>query len=534
MATVYRVKITAIDPHFAPSVERLDIQYSVLPDGLTASEAKLEVFRKGNPGSAIYSDETITKSGIDIAYEQNGTNGWDGKDGNGKWITPVDSEYTVKITASMVDGYGPASDTETTQVLVHSLAFNCDSAARIIMNDPNNKEEIAVTVKLKKKDGSGAVTAVPVNVRFSFFSPEMPDTAKDDSYEYNPGQFLGKRNDPNAVYWAGHASSDSQSDDSYKLECKAQTVTTAGDNQGKAYIWFKPSGVGGDEFQIWARVMGSEQSLISKKSGVLTVWRRIEFDYIYQMDGLTHVADHVGGVQNRFDPAFVEFVAGSANPIPPGKSVKYIGLWKNDGDHQLDWQEIQTRKAEEIPTQEELDAAGDPQHPQHAAAHEAIKMKAQAWADRIGASFDDAMHQWRTNSGLPNHSVIAINYMHPKYSEEAGEWQTQEEWPDWVMITVPHFPHQQAQPDEFWTNAGGIALNGTHAVVPKDTSSVISAIAHEAAHISWFGPPKGFHRAKFGLHDHSIQAGLMHPEGTQPLFSTNEKKILRGIKVGGN
>jgi hypothetical protein len=52
-------------------------------------------------------------------------------------------------------------------------------------------------------------------------------------------------------------------------------------------------------------------------------------------------------------------------------------------------------------------------------------------------------------------------------------------------------------------------------------------IAHEVGHAT----KSFFERQDFGADkDHSDAPGLMDPYGSQPAFTGNEKKILRGIK----
>ena len=62
-------RIDGVDANFAPSVERLDIRYTILPPG--AHSAKLEIFMEGSV-SPVFADEWTTAGGSNIAYVQDG------------------------------------------------------------------------------------------------------------------------------------------------------------------------------------------------------------------------------------------------------------------------------------------------------------------------------------------------------------------------------------------------------------------------------------------------------------------------------
>lgn len=547
------VEITMIDAQFAPSVERLNLKYTIKPDGVTATAAKLEVFKKGDTTTPIYSDNTIPKTGADVVYKQGATEGWNGKTAADKWISPVDSDFTVKITVSKnADFSDPKIDSKPTKVLIESLAFNLAAAKKVIMNDLATQEEIVVTVKLKKKDGTGAVTEVPLDVNFSFSDPGAANTAKADSYEYEAGKFLGKKDDAAAIHWADHADADSESSDMYKLVCKATLITAAGANQGKTKVYFKPSGVGGDDFKLKGVVKHTDGTdLKAEESAVLTVWRQVKFDKIYEMDGETHVSTNAAEakIQPYFDPPFVDYDAGAVNAIPAAKSVKYIGLWKNAAPYQLDWATISAKKAgvaytlkygphkdavvaTEIPTATELADANGAAGAARDAARIAITQKAQAWVERIDTAFLASLGEWKANGGIANNSLVGIKYYHPKYSSGGGDSATAE-WDAWVTVTTYFGNYAGRDPDGIWPvgggDFGGLSQGDGVITIPKGLAAagVENSVAHEAGHAT----KSAFKREDFGATlDHSAAAGLMDVNGTQNAFTAREQKVLRGIK----
>lgn len=559
---VYGVRIDFVDANFAPSVERLTIKYSILPEGFSVDRAWLEISRSASKETLIFSDATIARSGTQVDYVQDGAAGWDGKGSDGKWVSPLESGYFIQVKASMEDGRGTTADASDTAVEIHSLTFNKPEDAkpeelRVIMNDPNHAEEIAVTVKMKEKGGEGVVTEVPIDVEYSFSDPGDANTPIGDSYEYATGKFLGKAGDPGATYWADHPKSDSESDDQYKLTCRATTIVAKGEDQGKAYINFKPSGVGGDDFQLDATVKHEDGTVLKEaKSGVLTVWRRVRYDNIYEMEGEDHVSTIAKKefIQPFFKDAFVEVEFGPVKRIPAEKSVKFIGLWKNDGDHQQSWDEIRRWKGAEIPSAEELNAPEhpDPEDTAGVAAHNGIKGKAQAWVTRIDAACRASWDEWR-NKEIGQNALVGIKYYHPKYSKADNEgitWPNPPDWPDpgwphWVRVTTFDGRYHNQVPDLLWVEGAnasiwGLEMGNGVATISKETPAlnIRTTIAHEVAHSCRPGQvdhrllENRFYRTWFGAvgNDHSPQDGLMHPQANKPFFSDRELDILRGRK----
>ncbi len=547
---VYGVRIDYVDANFAPSVERLTIKYSILPEGFSVDRAWLEISRSASKETLIFSDATIARSGTEVDYVQDGAAGWDGKGSDGKWVSPLESGYFIQVKVSMEDGRGTTADASDTAVEIHSLTFNKPEDAkpeelRVIMNDPNHAEEIAVTVKVKEKGGGGVVTEVPIDVDYSFSDPGEANTPQGDSYEYATGKFLGKAGDAGATYWADHLKSASESDDHYKLTCRATTIVAKGEDQGKAYINFKPSGVGGDDFQLEASVKHEDGTVLkAARSGVLTVWRRVLYDNVYEMEGEDHVSTIAKKtfIQPFFNDAFVQVEFGPVKRIPAEKSVKFIGLWKNDGDHQQSWDEIKQRQDAEIPSEEEENAPEDPdpEDPASVAAHNGIKRKAQAWVTRIDDARRASWTAWR-DTEIGKDALVGIKYYHPKYSQADGEWFTGLTWPHWVRVTTFHGQYPNRVPDSLWTKVDntvflGLEMGNGVATISKETPAlrVRRTIAHEVAHSTRPGQVDNaalknrFHRASFGVDDHSPEGGLMNSESNHQIFSDRELDILRG------
>ncbi len=557
MLTVTDVRIGSADANFAPGAEEAELTCSMRPAGVTVDYAKMEVFKKGDAVNPVFRDEGIPRTGTDVTLR------WDGRanlgDDNGRLMGPEDSPYTVAVYVGH-DQMSNCRDTRTTEVRVESLEFmkvettkdgqplELDLAKdqRVYMNDPDNKVPVSVLVSLMKKDGSGTRTEVPVHVGLSFADPNNDNTPKGESFQYqsNPPKFLGKKGDPDAIHWEDHPDAHSDSADGYRLLCRGRTITDpTNPHMGRTWVWFKPSGVGGDDFRLTAEVRHSDGStLISESGGVLTVWRSVTFDNIYEMHGEPMCLEYATEkwVQPLFDKAFVDYSVGPVVEMPPDKSVKYVGLWKNDPPHQQDWLALQTKKASvshtimsgpyrgevvntEVPTAaEKVNAAyaGGDQALIRAreAARESVAKKAHAWAERIYLAYGGATGEWRQNGGVSGHSIVLFHHLHPKFTGSSEPEAFTHEWEafDWLQIRVAGY---EVRPDGPWASHSGEAW-GKFTMVKKGTSSLRYTLTHEVAHET----ERSFHRDVFGPGDHPIHLGK-NPGAKK----TN--KILRGIIV---
>ena len=544
--TVCSVQVDSVDERFAPGetadTEKLDVKYTVLPkkddtkegaQDVTVDHAKVEIFTNGSPVS-VYMDDTIGKSGTNIWQ-------WSGKDANGGY-TGI-NDYTVRVSVAF-DAYPGiwACAEKPFKIEVESVAFTNTSPWNIIMNNPDSKEPACAVVKLKKKDGSGVVTSVPVTVDFSF-EEGAGNVAKTDSYEYSPGTHLGKKGDANAVHWAAHTRSVSEkSTDGFKKVAQSVTVTTAGDpDLGKAFLDFLPSAVGGDTF-IWkATVKKGSAELKSEKSPEMTVWRKVEFGR-KKMVGENHIDNNTSEASIRpyYETTAQTYVQYNTNPtvteLTPAQSVKYIGLWDTSAPN-CQRQNWAAKVQNEIPSVQRWFNATNTtvgiQSPEiQSTARFVITGMAQKWVNRIGDEQRALEAQWIANNA-PANTIIAIRYYHPKFSPEPEGLTS--EWPryDWLKVDVGGYDDY---PDERWRVAGGKSHGTGKVTIPRymDNPTTRLVTAHEVGHAT----RSFFKREYFGgtvySEDHtSSPTGLMYPTilpdgGTQ--FNKEEQEILKGKK----
>lgn len=553
----YGVTALNLPARFAPSVERVGT-YEIDDKQASAASGYLELFR--TMGNALV-EVPIWRRELTDAERTNGHHelNWDGKIGGqsggtdfpGDWLSVEFSPYKLRLT---LPGGSPEKQEATFKVEVAEVGLTvADSAEkRLMMNDPEHRFELVALVKLKKIDGSGVITQVPVGVTFRFTDPGASNTAKVDSFQHvkAPDKYLGKKSDAVAVHFAAHAASASTSSDGYRTQCRAAAVGAVGADQGKAKTWFKPSGVGGDNFTLKASVLHSNGNTLATKEGeALTVWRFVTFDRIYEMQGETHVSVNgsTATIAPVFEPAFVRYQAGAPTAINASQSVKYIGLWTDAATPQQSWTAVQAKIAAETPTADEIRnakyAGADAALINRlTAARAAIIAKAQAWADRIDSAFDTSMNKWISDAAIPENALVAIKYYHPKYSMGGGDHATLE-WkfgeattPAWLRIAAfsdgagGHF-YTGLDPDTYWTNWGGLSHGSGRVTAPTGNPAAIvkQVVRHEAGHAT----ESFFKRDVFGASlDHSVSnAGIMYyatSGGTT--FTDREKKILRGIK----
>jgi len=471
-----KLDIDEIDNFFAPGEENMSVKYSIKPDNFTSVSAKVEIFKNTIQGDLVYKDETIPKNGKH-------TLSWDGKGNqgnyNGKWITP--GFYAVKISAKLDANTSVWVDkTSGTSVSVHSIEIVSDKIetdGKIFMNfiagllDNIGFTDFHALVKLRKKDGTGVAMQVPITVHFTA-TEGANNTAKNDSFEYSTGNFLGKKNDAAAVYWQSNPKSVSPaSADSYKTTSQSTTITTAGGDLGKSFMTLLPSGVGGDTFELKAEVRADNNSTILAATTNTVVWRKVEFSNILEMtngSGMpneTHIRDNATKalIQPYFTgtaSTFVEYEIDMSNigTIDADKSVPHIGLWVDDPTlgYQQDWTVIQQKinlpgdPRNETPTQQQWDSAIHSNGIVQATARNDIIALAQKWVNRIDAIFITSENTWLAT--MPSNTLVSIKYYHPKYNSHANDWQTSE-WGNytWLTVNIPGIT-QPRQPDGWWRN----------------------------------------------------------------------------------
>jgi hypothetical protein len=489
---------------------------------------------------------------LHLAGDREDTFNWDGRNTAGQYVSPIKAPYTVELRHAS----GMAVSREV-NVEVSNIAIWSSESPRVYMNNPDHRITIISTIMIRRTNGANAVTAIPMELTYSFLDPAPTNTTQAQSFKYQtgPDKWLGKTTaPPSQIYWETHSDCAANSDDGFKTKCKVQAITAAGADQGKVKVYFKPSGVGRNNYTIKASLMDATREVVARQSTTLTVWRSVAFNIIYEMNGETAISTNgtTAIISPVFNPAFVRYTAGSPNPLSATSataatlSVKYIGLWGGMATPQRSWATMQRKTAAETPTVDEIakatyTGANPAALAQRTTARAAINRKAQAWADRIDGRFHADMRQWVSDSGLPNNSLVSIKYYHPKYSQRGGDFQTNE-WslggasvPAWLRVSAfarsgGGYYYNNLDPDGLWVNWGGLSHGSGRVSVPKGNSTATTrqVVRHEAGHATKYS----FKRDEFGPSlDHSASAaGIMYfttAGGTT--FTLREKKILRGI-----
>ena len=503
-----KLTLVTVDPLFAPGVETLTVRYDI--KDLAGETVKFVVVSDAAPATVVFERE------LDAAEKADGDGKsfeWDGLGADGKRIGPVRSPYSVSL--QLADG--SRKGTKPTKVEIDKIELTVDGPGnKLRMNDPVAKKLIKAKIFLKKKDGTGVVTPLGFNVKFTF-TPDAGNTTAANSFVYAAPATLGKSGDAAALYWEAHPDSTASSADGFKTSALALTAN-AGAKMGVAFIWFLPSGVGGNKYKVKATLAGK-----SKESAELTVHRKIVLAP-YEMVGQTHVSTHgTKAIQEGtfyIADTFTEYELGAVNAIAANRTVKYIGLWDHGSLALLNWATHQQKLATETPTAAETTAANGP-----AGNRAAVQAKANLWRARLIAAYDAGCANWAPDAGVPVNTLVSIQFEHPKYSNGAGADSTTAEWTafPWLRITVED---STIHPDSRWIEGQGVSM-GQRAYVTAGMSAARTrvTVAHEAAHES----KNQFQKAPFGPDDHSAVAGMMDPVASVSPFTAREKEILRGV-----
>lgn len=512
--TVTRLRVPE---RFAPGAENCRIEYG---------------FQRSEPGTRVSlvirdrdNNEVKRYDLLGLAADREDVYDWDGKDDSGRYVSPDKSPFNVAI-----EFFSGFSQSREVKVEIDSVAIWNQDSPKIIMNDPAHKFVSIATVMLKKTDGTSVPCGVPCKVEFTYVDPAPANAEKATAFRTAGGVDLGKRAaPPSEVYWEAHAGCTASSPDGCKEKCNVTIITTAGADQGKAKVWFKPSGVGGDTFKIKATVYASDGTTVQKtsESHIVTVWRRVAFT-AYEMAGRTHISTYgTTVVMAGYFTAdtYVEYTLGTVHAIDARFSVDYVGLWDHTAGAQKDWAVWSAKTGAETPTAGETrDANGAPGAARDAA-RAAVQAKANAWRDRINAQYNDGLRSWATDAGIAENTVIAAGYEHPKYSADAPDAASvTAEWSafPWLSITVEG---QAVHPDQRWIWGQGLSYGRRAYILSGPGAARMKVvIAHEAGHET----KNQFPRARFGAGDHSAAAGLMDPTGSRTAFTPQEKNVLRG------
>ena len=537
-----RVEAVAVDgeatleapARFAPGAETCDIVYE-FRRGPTLQGATVTLEIKDRANRRVHYSNVIG-----LGADRRDTFRWDGRDDGGQMISPINSPFTLTFKVGTVITRTRQVAVEVREVSIWTRTTN----RRIDMSNPAQKLETIATVTIRRTNGTSAPAYMALTVKYAFIAGGSNMT-RNDSYEYRAAGHLrlGKRDDANAVFWEAHTRSTAATDDAWKQTCRVTTVTTGAD-RGKAFIWFKPSGAGGDTFRIKATVYAADGTTVLREEigSELTVWRKIHFSRIYTMSGETYIDNAT--TEAEIDPAyetdaFVMYSRSAVNTLAAALRVKYIGLYQNTAPAKV-WPadyspaRLETSPNDLQPTADELakyayagaDAARVAQRNN---AKTAIEAKATRWASAIVSAYGRCCDDWFADAGVPSDQnvILAVQYYHPKLSGQADG--ATNFWPAGIQINMEN-PGSglttMGDPDRAtWRTVQGFN-RGQISVIFKNygTAARLQIVCrHEIGH----GTKSAFKRDNFGTGDHSASA-LMTPYGGANTFSNTDIGLLRG------
>lgn len=537
-----RIARLDVREYFAPGEENCSIAYDFEMRGeFIGQDVRLTIKDKNN--------NIVHEHGaLGIAGDRRGTIEWDGIESNTHELaSPLRSPYTMKLT------FGD-SVVETTQVKVMVTQLyiwvGVDEKPKLYMNDPNRKVLMVATVMLRKSDGSDVATRVPLEVRWSstLGGGNIP---KASSFEWGAGKFLGKKDDPAAIFWEQHPDSAAHSDDTFKQTCFTRTTTTDVD-KGKSKVFFLPSGVGGDTFVVKAQVFesGTTNELKFGVTPELTVWRKLEFQ-ASEMSIVNHVRTNgtTSLIAPTFQPAYVDYELKPVTIKSAPFAVDYFGLWEGATQSQLNWGMWKNKSSTETPAASENTDLTSADAAVRTRATLAIESKLSHWHSRLrdpgyanlntDASGRPVSGSWAADAGIPVRSLVGVKYFHPKLDSKAPnsdgittEWGAYA----WLAVNYEDPPPSRVHPDQKWGEEESFAETITgiaYILAGLLAARYTTVIAHEAAHAS----AHQFQRMRFNrgdmsvTEDHSPEPGLMDEVGSRSSFTDKEVKILRGMAV---
>ena len=535
-----KTEIGSLTAIFAPSAEKCSVKFKV-KEGRLKPGVKATLTLTDAAGKALF-----TKADLEITQADESTFEWDGKGSDGKYAQPAQSP--IKATVEVTGDAKSRSEAKETKIEIKEIKIaiaGVDSNKRIVVNAPNSDVEATASIYLKKSDGNGVLTEVPVQAELSFEDPSGNNVEKNSSYEYSAGSKLGKRSDPSAVFWKAAGGYTTTSPDAFKGKCLVETKTASGPELGMVKALFKPSGVGGDDYKVTVKVFAADggTELAKATSDAFTVWRKVLFTQVYTMDGESYL--DTATTQAEIGPAFettgatgafVLYERGAVTSLAAALTAKYIGLYDSAAPgKQAAWPadfspaKLETSPDQMNPTASQLAdfASADPA--KKAAAKLAIEAKAQLWFNAIVADYGKRVTAWFTAAAVPGgNSLLAVQYYHPKLSNIGTDGQTNF-WPAGISINMANPGsglNQPGDPDtKTWREVQGFN-RGSISVIFKNygTAARLQIICrHEIGH----GTKSVFKRADFGVGDHS-GSGLMTPFGGSNAFSNSDAAKLRG------
>ncbi|GEM_PF-2147257 len=535
-----KLEITSLTALFAPSAEKCAVKYKV-KEGTLKPGAKATLSLADAAGKALF-----TKADLDITQADEGVFEWDGKGTDGKYAQPAQSP--IRATVEVTGDAKSRAEAKETKIEIKEIKIEIageDASKRIVVNVPDSDVEVTASIFLKKSDGDGVLTEVPLQAELSFEDPGTNNVEKNSSFEFSPGSKLGKRTDAAAVFWKAAAGYTTTSSDAYKGKCAVEAKTAAGPELGMAKALFQPSGVGGDDYTVTVKVFAADGTteLAKATSDAFTVWRKVLFTQVYTMDGETYLdtATTHAEIGPAFETvgatgAFVLYERGAVTTLAAALTSKYIGLYDSGAvGKQAAWPaDFSPAKLETAPNQMDPTVAqladivsADPV--KQNAAKIAIEAKAQIWFNAIVADYGKRVSAWFTAAAVPGgNSLLAVQYYHPKLSNVGNDGLTNF-WPAGISINMANPGsglNQPGHPDtKTWREVQGFN-RGSISVIFKNygTAARLQIICrHEIGH----GTKSTFKRADFGVGDHS-GSGLMTPYGGANTFSNADAAKLRG------
>ncbi|QKG80283.1 hypothetical protein [Tenuifilum thalassicum] len=405
----------------------------------------------------------------------------------------------------------------------------------IVMNDPENK----ILVELLCNNDKA------FSVEWGFEDPNNDNALMIEAY--NDGIVkLGKRNDPLAKYWYQYQNYVITSDNS------DNTTAISNINNFKTAILFNPSGVGGDDYIIVAKVKNSEGKVIKTvRSQILRVVRKIQFDKLYHMKGVRSLLQYASSenIQKYFNKAFIIYEApANSIELEDRLSVKYLAQYdrNNEVTHEYKWTDIAApvdynppiRKSngnivytEKLSEEEKLNCNS-----------QSIMDKADSWKKRLLRLKKECTENWKNDINLAN-AIVSVNRYHIMYGNDndPDAFYNPFQPCSSVPITINGFTTYAGS--GLWITApvGGMNLNNGITIILEwitGDEDITNVIAHEIAHTTndFVNGRPIMYRDEFGPGDHSQTngEGLMEPKpfryGKIIDFSKEEIKILRGYK----
>lgn len=531
--------------HFAPGDDNCNIDYEFRRRGRqVGTTVSLKIQDRHN---TVMYESTL----LGLAADRSDQYVWNGRDTSNNLVTPHNSPYTITLKISNV-----ITRTCQVRVEVRNITIWTRQRTRVYMNTPDTPVDTVATVMIRRINNSNAVAKMPVEVKWSF-DEHANNTAAASTHQYLAAgnKRLGKKGNATAVHWEAHpnCSGTTQSDDTYYQTCRVKTVDAAGARQGKAYVKFKPSSLGGDRFRIRAIVYYETPThdLVARagRTGYLPIWRKVRFTASEMTStGQTHVSTFGSeAVMNGYftgNNTFVKYELGTVTAINATYCVKYIGLWDHANTRMSVWNTVKRRQAGngEVPTAADItkanttstDAAAITARDQ---ARARIKVCAEKWRDRIITAYGNGLNNWATDASVPRNTVVSVEFEHPKYSANAPNSDSvTSEWSganfSWLRIEVER---RNIHPDTRWVRGQGLSSQGrAYIMAGMSAARTKIVIAHEIGHET----KNQFKRALFRPassggrphdSDHTPGSGLMSWTANRSNFSNGEKNVLRGF-----